>query len=119
MSGFRISRLPTLPKSPPPPPPSPPPPPISQEAQKTASQDASATAGDQDGPTQGKQELLDQLKGRRQEVEKLMAKRRAEREGITVAVRLQNISSATTDNRSCATQQTLYPSVVTQDLLQV
>lgn len=59
---------------------------MSQEAQDAASQDVSATDGDQDGPKHGKQELLDQLKGRRQEVEKLMAKRRAEREGITVAV---------------------------------
>lgn len=73
-----------------PPPPSPPPPPISREAQNAASQDASATALDnieKDRPTLGKQELLEQLRGRRKEVEHLMAKRRAEREGITVAVR--------------------------------
>ena len=43
---------------------------------------------EQDGPTQGKKELLDQLRGRRKEVERLMAKRRADREGITVAVSL-------------------------------
>lgn len=83
-----MHRLPILPKSPPPPPPSPPPPPLSEEAQakKDASSEEVGQEAGQDGKTQGKKELIDQLKGRRKEVERLMAKRRADREGITVEV---------------------------------
>ena len=62
------------------------------EDSEDAGQDGSATAR-KEGSTQGKQELLDQLRGRRKEVERLMAKRRAEREGITVAVSHPLISS--------------------------
>ena len=107
-SEAKAFRLPTLPKSPPPPP-------ISQEAQNAASQDASATARDQDGPTHGKQELLDQLKGRRQEVEKLMAKRRAEREGITVAVSFLKMALAC-DNRASTTPQEWSRLILTHSL---
>jgi hypothetical protein len=55
-----------------------------------ASSNDSEQSQDSDKPerkTHAKQELIDQLKGRRKEVERLMAKRRADREGITVEVR--------------------------------
>ena len=63
--------------------PSPPLPPLKETNGDDSKKQA---AGEEDGPKLGKQELLAQLKGRRQEVERLMAKRRAEREGISVAV---------------------------------
>ena len=90
-------RLPILPQTEPTTPASPPPPPMTEEAREAA-KEAKKEAANEDqteaekheeqhkADAEAKVKLLDQLRERRKEVERLMAKRRAEREGISVEV---------------------------------
>lgn len=85
-------RLPTLPKQPPPSSATTPPPPLSlsEELEQEAQEDTRTVNEQQQEKRQqdadAKIKLLEQLRERRREVEQLMVKRRAERDGISMKV---------------------------------